>query len=229
MPPAEPEIIASPPLPRPRRRFVRWGLLVALLVFLIGAGTAGGIYEFGKRKLPPAGGCYFARRVELPVALYLQGDPAWGQDHLGESVHTLGQVGCAMTSAAMVMRFYGIDTDPGRLNVFLRENGGYDEDNDLRWEGPTALAPDRVRHVYEDLPSYYLMDSNLLHGNPVIVRLRLPNGVTHFVVVMGKEGFDYLIRDPSMNGLRKGVYPLKEIGSDIEALRFYEKLTPGNG
>ncbi len=226
MPPVEPEAVLVEPPPRSRRRFVRWVLLAALCVLLIGAGTAGGIYEFGKRKLPPSGGCYFVRRVELPVSLFLQGDPAWGQDQLGESVHTIGQVGCAMTSAAMVMKFYGIDTDPGRLNVFLRENGGYDEDNDLRWEGPVALAPDRVRHVYEDLPSYYLMDSNLLHGNPVIVRLRLPNGITHFVVVMGKEGFDYLIRDPSMNGLRKGVYPLREIGSNIEALRFYEQLTP---
>ena len=158
--------------------------------------------------------------------LFLQGDPKWGQDPLGNSVHNLGQVGCAMTSAAMVMRFYGIDTDPGRLNNYLRENGGYDEDNDLIWEGPTTLAPERVRKAYEALPSYYLMDSNLLHGNPVIVRLRFPNGITHFVVVMGKEGFDYLIRDPSMNGLRKGVYPLREIGSNIEALRYYEQLTP---
>ena len=227
MPPAETETIAATPLPRSRRRLVLWSLLALLLVVLIGAGTAGGVYELGKRKLPPSGGLYFVKRVELPVSLYLQGDPAWGKDPIGGSVHTLGQVGCALTSAAMVMKFYGIDTDPGRLNVFLRENGGYDEDNDLRWEGPTALAPDRVRHVYEDLPSYYLMDSNLLHGNPVIVRLRFPSGVTHFVVVMGKEGSDYLIRDPSSAGLRKGVYPLREIGSDIEALRFYEKLTPG--
>ena len=225
MPPVESENIVAVPLPR-SRRLLWWGLLATVLVGLLGAGIAGGLYEFGKRKLPPSGGCYFVRRVELPVSLYLQGDPVWGKDQLGESLHTIGQVGCAMTSAAMVMRFYGIDTDPGRLNVFLREHGGYDEDNDLRWEGPTALAPERVRHAYEDLPSYYLIDSNLLHGNPVIVRLRLSNGVTHFVVVMGKEGFDYLIRDPSMNGLRKGVYPLKEIGSDIEALRFYEKLTP---
>ncbi len=227
MPPVDPETIVATQLPRPRRRWWLAGVLAALLVLVVGAGTAAGIYEFGKRKVPPSGGCYFVRRVELPVALYLQGDPSWGHDQLGLSVHTLGQVGCALTSAAMVMKFYGIDTDPGRLNVFLRENGGYDDDNDLRWEGPTALSPDRVRHVYEDLPSYYLMDSNLLHGNPVIVRLRLPNGVTHFVVVMGKDGFDYLIRDPSSAGLRKGVYPLKEIGSDIEALRFYEKLAPG--
>ena len=214
---------------RPRRRLWRIGLLAVLLVALVGASIAIKDYEFGKRKLPPSGGCFFVRRVELPVSLYLQGDPAWGNDQLGNSVHTLGQVGCAMTSAAMVLKFYGVDTDPGRLNVFLRENGGYDEDNDLRWEGPASLAPDRVRHVYEDLPSYYLMDSNLLRGNPVIVRLRLPNGITHFVVVMGKDGFDYLIRDPSMNGLRKGVYPLREIGSNVEALRFYEKLAPATG
>ncbi len=229
MPPVESENIVAVPLPRSRRSRLGWGLLAIALACLIAAGTAGGIYEFGKRQLPPSGGCYFVQRTELPVPLYLQGDPAWGKDQLGESVHTVGQVGCAMTSAAMVMKFYGIDTDPGRLNVFLREHGGYDEDNDLRWEGPTALAPDQVRHAYEDLPSYYLMDTSLLHGNPVIVRLRLSNGITHFVVVMGKEGFDYLIRDPSMNGLRKGVYPLKEIGSNIEALRFYEKLTPANG
>ncbi len=228
MPPVDSENIVATPLPRPGRRLWRVSLAAVLLVLLLGAGTAGALYEFGKRQVPPSGGCYFVRRVELPVALYLQGDPQWGHDQLGNSVHTLGQVGCAMTSAAMVMKFYGIDTDPGRLNVFLRENGGYDEENDLRWEGPMALAPDRVRHVYEDLPSYYLMDSNLLRGNPVIVRLRLPSGITHFVVVMGKEGFDYLIRDPSAAGLRKGVYPLKEIGSNIEALRFYEKLAPEN-
>lgn len=203
-----------------------WVLSLVALVFLVVAAVAGGLYEFGKRPLSPSGGCYFVRRVELPVDLFLQGDPKWGHDPLGNSVHNLGQVGCAMTSAAMVMRFYGIDTDPGRLNVYLRENGGYDEDNDLIWEGPTTLAPQLVRKAYEDLPSYYLMDSNLLHGNPVIVRLRFPSGVTHFVVVMGKEGFDYLIRDPSSAGLRKGVYPLREIGSNIEALRYYEKLTP---
>ena len=216
-------------VPRSRRRRWLWGLLTVVLALVIAGAVAGGRYEFAKRPLPPSGGCYFVRRLELPVDLFLQVDPRWSKDPLGNSVHNLGQVGCAMTSAAMVMRFYGVDTDPGRLNVYLRENGGYDEDNDLLWEGPATLAPGSVRKAYEDLPSYYLMDSNLLRGNPVIVRLRFPNGVTHFVVVMGKEGFDYLIRDPSSAGLRKGVYPLREIGSNIEALRYYEKFAPVNG
>jgi len=197
-------------------------LLVAAMLLIVASSVGSGIYLFGKRMLPPSGGWYFFSRVELPVPLFLQGDPAWGHDQSGSGRYTLSQVGCAISSSAMVMKFYGIDTNPGRLNAFLRDHGGFDENNDLRWEGPPALAPDRVRHAYEDLPSYYLIDSNLFRGNPVIVRLRLPSGWTHFVVIMGKQGFDYLIRDPSSAGLRKGVYPLREIGSNIEALRFYE-------
>jgi len=43
------------------------------------------------------------------------------------------------------------------------------------------------------------------------------------VVVAGKDGFDYLVRDPGA-GAAKGFYPLRELHSDIEALRFYEPL-----
>ena len=78
----------------------------------------------------------------------------------------------------------------------------------------------RLLPHYEDLPCYYLIDRNLLDRNPVIARLRYRNGITHFVVICGKEGFDYLIRDPGRGG-EKGVYPLKEFGSAIEAIRFY--------
>jgi hypothetical protein len=210
--------------PRPRRRpWRKAAALVAVLVLLAGGG-AGGWYLFGKRVLPPSGGIYYPGRFELKVPLFLQGDPEWGDDQLALSRHTMGQVGCAVSAAAMVMKFYGVDTDPGRLNKFLRASGGFDADNDLRWEGAAAMAPAVLRKAYEDLPSYYLIDSNLYRGNPVIVRVHLPSGWTHFVVIMGKQGFDYLIRDPSSAGLRKGVYPLREIGQPIEALRFYEKL-----
>ena len=218
------QTVSTDPLPAPPRHR-RWLFIwLAVLLLLVGAGTGAGVYWFGKRPLPPAGGLYFVSRLELPVPLFLQGDPAWGHEPVGRSVHTMGQVGCAVTSATMILKFYGIDTDPGRMNSFLRDHGGYTEDNDLIWEGPAALAPAQVRHVYEDLPSYYLIDSNLLQHNPVIVRLRLAGGMTHFVVIMGKQGFDYLIRDPSQAGLRKGVYPLRELGSHIEALRYYQKL-----
>jgi hypothetical protein len=46
-------------------------------------------------------------------------------------------------------------------------------------------------------------------------------------VIAGKDGFDYLIADPGA-GSAKGLYRLRELGSDIEALRFYEPITTAN-
>ena len=163
--------------------------------------------------------------MELPVPSFRQGDERWSADALGGVLEngTLGSAGCAVAAAAMVFQSYGIDTDPQQLNWYLTAVGGYTEQGWLYWERVAWLAPDRVRHVYEDLPSYYLIDSNLARGNPVIVRVRFSSGVTHFVVIAGKQGFDYLLRDPGA-GAVKGYYPLRELGSDIEALRFYEPL-----
>jgi hypothetical protein len=210
--------------PRPRGK--PWWRIAAIVVLLavLAGGSAGSWYFFGRRVIPAYGGIYYPGRFELKVPLFLQGDPAWGHDLLAFAPRTLGQVGCAVSAAAMVMKFYGVDTDPGRLNVFLRNSGGYDDNNDLQWEGPVAMAPLVFRKQYEDLPSYFLIDWNLFRGNPVIVRVHLLSGWTHFVVIMGKQGFDYLIRDPSSAGRRKGVYPMREIGRPIEALRYYEKL-----
>ena len=156
---------------------------------------------------------------------FRQSDEKWGDDPLGgvEANGTLGGEGCAVAAAAMVFKFYGIDVDPQRLNWFLTSADGYTENGWLYWDRAAWFAPDRVRHVYEDLPSYQLIDSNIARGNPVIVRVRLASGITHFVVIAGKDGFDYLIADPGA-GAARGLYRLRELGSDIEALRFYEPL-----
>jgi hypothetical protein len=174
-------------------------------------------------KIEPRGGCYFFRRVELAVPLFRQNDARWGDDPLGATEGTLGGEGCAVSSAAMVLSYYGIDTDPQRLNWFLQGNDGYTPQGWIYWERAAEMAPERIRHVYEDLPSHRLIDTNIARGNPVIVRLRMPRGTTHFVVIAGKDGFDYLTRDPGRGGGR-GVYPLRDLGSKIEGLRFYEKL-----
>ena len=200
------------------RRF-RLGVFVAVLLAI-----AIGLWAYTRKgAIAPSGGLYFPGRHELAVESFRQGDPRWREDQLGWTDGTMGAEGCAVTSAAMVLNFYGVKTDPQQLNWYLGAYGGYTDQGWLYWESAADLAPDRVRHVYEDLPSYWLIDSNLLRGNPVIVRLRFPGGGTHFVVIAGKQGFDYLIRDPGA-GASKGMYPLKEITTKIEALRFYHKL-----
>ena len=205
---------------RALRMFLLWGLP---LLFLVGG--AGWLWRDWNalRILAPSGGFYFPMRLELPVPAFRQNDERWGKEPLGETKGTLGAEGCAVSSAAMVLSFYGVDTDPQRLNTFLTESGGYTPEGWIYWEAAAEFEPGKVRHAYEDLAYYRLIDSNLWRGNPVIVRLRMPGGTTHFVVVAGKSGFDYLTQDPG-TGAGRALYPLRELGSRIEALRFYEKL-----
>ncbi|MFZ4484288.1 MAG: C39 family peptidase [Chthoniobacterales bacterium] len=173
--------------------------------------------------LEARGGLWFPFTVLHDVPHFAQGDPRWADDPLGPTTNSLGSEGCAVASASMVLASYGTDLDPGRLNTFLQTNAGYTDRGWLYWEKAAEYPPVVARHAYEDEASYFLIDGNLLRGNPVIVRLRYPSGITHFVVIVGKHGYEYLIRDPGA-GYQRGLYDLSEFGSPIEALRFYEQL-----
>lgn len=172
-------------------------------------------------RLSPSGGLYFPWRVELSAPSFAQTDPRWGADLLGSTERTLAAEGCAVTSAAMALGSYGIDVDPKRLNAFLKNNGGFTEQGWIYWECAAEFLPGRVWHAYEDLPSYRLIDCNLLRKNPVIVRIRRPAGGTHFVLIVGKDGFEYLALDPGSGGR---MVRLSQLESPVEALRFYEKF-----
>ena len=204
-------------------------LLVYCVALLLIAIVALEIDWNWRRQISPRGGHYFFHRLELAVPSFRQGDERWSDDPLGGVMDngTIGGQGCAVAAAAMVFKFYGIDVDPQQLNWYLSAVGGYTDRGWLYWDRAAWYAPDRVRHIYEDLPSYALIDSNLARGNPVIVRVRLQNGITHFVVIAGKQGFDYLIQDPG-GGAAKGLYPLRELHSNIEGLRFYQPLSKIN-
>lgn len=197
-------------------------MLIWILTVL--AGSSALFYYAGTRKIPSAGGLYYFSKLVLPVQRFAQDDPRWADDQLGPALSTMGEEGCAVSSAAMLLAFYGQDIDPGRLNTFLSNNRGYTPEGWLYWEKAADYRPGLVRRAYEDLPSYWLIDSNLARGNPVIVRVHLANGITHFVVIVGKAGFDYLIQDPASGGAN-GIYPLRQLAREIEALRFYERLT----
>jgi hypothetical protein len=175
------------------------------------------------RPIGVAGGLPVPGEILLAVPQYLQGDPRWCDEPLGDTPGSLGGEGCAVASASMILSHYGIDVDPKRLNIFLREHNGYEGRGWLKWESAADFKPEVVAKEYEDQPSFLLIDWNLWRGNPVIVRIRRPDGITHFVVIVGKRGFDYLIRDPAGSGGGQ-VYPLKKLGVPIEALRYYKRL-----
>jgi hypothetical protein len=201
-----------------QRRLLVWGAGI-----LAAAALYWGVPAFfaWKHTISSSGGRYFVHRVIIPVPVFTQNDPRWAFQLLGPTFETIGQSGCAVTSAAMVLSAYGVDTDPDRLNQYLSTHAGYTESGWVYWEKAAEVAPGgQVEKAYEDLPSYALIDQNLLGGNPVIVRLTLRNGTTHFVVLVGKDGWNYLVQDPARDPAF-GIYPLKDLTGRIEGLRYY--------
>ncbi len=229
--PIEPSASTGNPLdlPRPSRR----PLYIALAVIVLTV-VGSVLYSWQRWKkweaewsrlgpIEAAGGQYFPSRLALKVPLFRQSDERWRDDKLGKTPASLAAEGCAVASAAMIMASYGADTNPGELNKWLTENEGYVGTGWLVWEKAAEAVGNIAQKVYEDDPSYRLIDEQLLRGNPVIVRLRTKSNITHFVVIAGKEGYDYLTLDPGA-GAEKGMYPLKEFGSKIEKLRFYQRV-----
>lgn len=169
------------------------------------------------------GGVPVPGEILIGTGQFFQGDARWRQDKLADTPGTLGSEGCAVTSAAMVLSFYGMNVDPARLNRYLTDHAGYEGRGWIRWESAAEFSPGLIEKAYEDAPSHFLIDRNLFLGTPSIVRIRRPDGGTHFVVIVGKRGLDYLVRDPA--GAGGGcVYPFRNLGVPMEALRYYRRL-----
>jgi hypothetical protein len=200
-------------------------LVVALAAGAYGAWRWAGNWTATSSPLEPSGGLYFPATVLNDVPHFAQADTRWGKNRLAAGPTTLAGEGCAVAAAAMVLASYGAEVDPGSLNRHLQGDGGFTRQGWLYWEKAAEFPPGLAEHVYEADASHFLIDWNLLRGNPVIVRLRYPNGITHFVVIVGKQGYEYLIRDPGHRH-KDGLYFLSDFGSPIEALRFYRKVEP---
>ena len=116
--------------------------------------------------------------------------------NLGTSPASIGSDGCAITAVAMMLRYYGIDTDPGALNAWLTANGGYAYDDQLIWDAVTNYSASQVAFSAWLGPDLYAIQTELDAGRPVVAEVRL-GGNQHFVLLTGyaTEG-GLLINDP---------------------------------
>lgn len=143
--------------------------------------------------------------TQLPAAADLamtiptvgQQDGAWGAAPLGTSAtDTIASAGCAITAVSMMLRYYGIATDPGAFNAWLTGNGGYAFDDELIWDAVTQYSGGRVVFTGWTGPDLGLIRSQLDLAHPVVAEVSL-NGNQHFVLIVGyTDSNGLLINDP---------------------------------
>ena len=138
-------------------------------------------------------------KMMLDIEPLSQRDKRWKDIHLGHTDTTIGGYGCLITCASMMLRHFGIDTDPARLNDWLKANGGYYNGNLFVWNSLNKLDK-RVSFGYRYQPvPLDKVDEQLRAGKPVIANVDMnpatPALDEHWVLIVGKDG-DYLINDP---------------------------------
>ncbi len=131
-------------------------------------------------------GCYYSQR-----------DSLWFYDNIGNSTEVLGRVGCLITSWAMVISHYGKtvkpsdiagSTSPFYLDTAYMVFSGWNVNGVT--VSRTSIGKDKI-------------DEELNAGRPLIVGLNTSAG-THFIVLKGKNGDEYIMNDPYMeNGFDK--------------------------
>lgn len=143
--------------------------------------------------------------MSFQLVYYSQQDPQWKEDKLGFGTgtqDTIGYVGCALTSVAMLLSGYGFTVTPQGLNENMKAAGGFSGDL-IRWDMINKVVPQvtlktNVKCETSDAPLSQI-DAALAAGQPVVVRVdgsASPGLQWHYVLLYAKKGNDYLMLDP---------------------------------
>jgi hypothetical protein len=160
------------------------------------------------------------------VPIFSQNDPAWRHHVMQTWGDTIGDFGCALTSTAMILAYYGIDTDPARLNQCL---GDYAEL--IHWGQVPPCADALVNyHTRHDF-SWDILDRMLAENRPAIIGMVRGQTGMHFVVVTaggGGNAAHYAVTDPWDATTSKTLQTFINSGFNLAWIVEYSGDAPGS-
>ena len=160
----------------------------------------------------------------LTVPFFSQRDPAWKNKKLDHSPYSIGDYGCALTSVAMLAKYFGYDTNPDRLNTTLTEAGGLDIHVMLHWQKLEKVTGGKLKWIGWSEANWETIDQELSKRNPVIANVSYPTTgyPHHFIVFIGKIGDSYYFLDPYDEQKQLREWPNGRLGTyTLNNLRIY--------
>lgn len=179
-----------------------------------------------------------------------QGHPDWGSQHYlyaytktAHTLRTISDLGCALTSMAIIGRGFGLNVSPATLNSYMKDTSRFSyHPNDsalVRWEALDSWqGQNQFKYLYPrgdgldaDNPSPVslgLIDTLLNECRPIIAQVyHMRTHNAHWVVLTGKNSNGrYPIFDPGESNnpfLDNPNDPLKDYHNLVYAIRVYGK------
>ena len=118
---------------------------------------------------------------------FSQRDERWAYSTIGASNEIIMEVGCLISSTAMMMKYKGTDVNP----ITIANNNSYFFSTTAYMLRPWP-APSGYHYNYTTRSE---LDSKLNNG-PVIAKLSAGPYGTHFIVIKEKKDDSYIIHDP---------------------------------
>jgi hypothetical protein len=196
--------------------------LLVYPIFLICLFLAYGFHLWHRQGRNPhaisaAGGEPFQNLPAIGTPFYLQTDSRWENDKIGGSGETLGNVGCTLCGLAMALDHYGFKKTPAELNRLLIAQDGFTSAGLIKWDSVAALTDGKISVDYSCPLTFASIDNALKLQQPVLARIFISNVAPHWVLIVGKEGLEYLTRDPLGDG--RTLDRLSNYGSDVHSIR----------
>ncbi len=168
---------------------------------------------------------YRKRPVHLiDNANYLQGDPQWAGTPLGRTGVSIKKIGCTMSSVAMALKNMGYDYTPKTLNTRVTLINGYTSSGWFKWKSVELVSDGQAVAHYYDEPDHAVIDSCLRQGQYPIIKFKLYNMFSHWVIITARTPKEYLVRDPLVVSLNP--IPLSSRAGRILSVRCVAERWP---
>jgi len=142
--------------------------------------------------------------------VFLQKDPRWAEHRLGKSGDTLASDGCLVTAAAMTLANLGFDTNPADLNKRLTKANGFTQQGWLKWASLSDVTGGKAKARYYTEVSDEIIQGCMADGYYPLTRFILPNGRSHWAMIVHKDERGYHMRDPLRSSKSPLIFPRRD-------------------
>jgi hypothetical protein len=149
--------------------------------------------------------------ISLNVPLLKQFSTPWRDDLYAFTDKTIEELGCALTSASMILKYFGHNINPDELNNWLKSQpDGYIRNTLVNWLAISrysflndSINSPSLEYSREDSSNENILD-NLEGGIPSIIKV--PG---HFVVADSQTVSSFGIKDPGYDKDKLSEYPAR--------------------